>query len=121
MRQMLGGVVQPGGTATRAAVEGYSVGGKTGTAQTHVQGQGYNRERYRAWFVGLAPLSDPRIVVAVMVDDPRLPGQYSGGMVAAPIFGQVVQQTLRTLGVTPDLEVRSRLRLPAEAAGGDTP
>jgi cell division protein FtsI (penicillin-binding protein 3) len=121
MRQMLGGVVREGGTATRAFVEGYTVGGKTGTAQAHVQGQGYDKSHYRAWFVGLAPLSDPRLVVAVMVDEPRLQNVYTGGAVAAPIFSQIVQQSLRTLGVEPDLEVRSRVRVHPEAAAGDAP
>jgi len=118
MREMLGGVTQEGGTATRAHVEGYSVGGKTGTAHTHVQGQGYDRSRYRAWFVGLSPLSDPRIVVAVMIDQPGAQNVHTGGAVAAPIFSQIVQQTLRTMGVQPDLEVRSRIRLLPDDGGG---
>jgi cell division protein FtsI (penicillin-binding protein 3) len=120
MRQMLGAVTREGGTATRAYVEGYSVGGKTGTAQTHTEG-GYDKSRRRAWFVGLAPLTDPRLVVAVMVDDPKAQGVYTGGMVAAPIFSQVVQQSLRTLGVEPDLEIRPKVRIKPEAAGPDTP
>ncbi|MBL8329638.1 MAG: penicillin-binding protein 2 [Rubrivivax sp.] len=113
MRQMLGLVVQEGGTAPKAAVEGYSVGGKTGTAQAHVKG-GYDKSRHRAFFVGLAPLSDPRIVVAVMLDEPRAQGVYYGGAVAAPVFSKVTQQTLRTLGVEQDLEVRARVRVQTE-------
>ncbi|MCC7100244.1 MAG: penicillin-binding protein 2, partial [Rubrivivax sp.] len=72
--------------------------------------------RYRAWFVGLAPVADPRIVVAVMVDEPGK-GVYYGGEIAAPVFSQVVQQTLRTLGVPPDLEVKPGIvnrSIPAE-------
>ena len=121
MRQMLAGVTNEGGTARRAAVEGYSVGGKTGTAQAHLQGRGYDRSHYRAWFVGLAPLGDPRIVAAVMIDDPRTQNVHTGGAVAAPVFSQIVQQVLRTLGVEPDLEVRSRVRVLPDGAGGDAP
>jgi cell division protein FtsI (penicillin-binding protein 3) len=115
MRQMLGAVTQEGGTAPKAYVEGYSVGGKTGTAQAHVQDAGYDRTRHRAFFVGLAPLSDPRIVVGVMLDEPRAQSQYTGGAVAAPVFSKVVQQALRTMGVEHDLEVRSRIRVQPEA------
>jgi len=121
MRQMLGGVTREGGTAKLAFVEGYSVGGKTGTAQLHVKGVGYDKSRHRAWFVGLAPLSDPRVVVAVMVDEPRAENLYTGGAVAAPVFSKVVQQTLRTMGVEPDLEVRAKVRVLHDGAGQDTP
>jgi cell division protein FtsI (penicillin-binding protein 3) len=121
MREMLAGVTREGGTATRAAVEGYSVGGKTGTAQVHVKGAGYDRSRYRAWFVGLAPLSDPRLVVAVMVDDPKAQNVRTGGMVAAPIFARTTQQVLRTLGVPPDLETPSSVRFRGEGAGRESP
>ncbi len=120
MRQMLGAVTREGGTAKLAFVEGYSVGGKTGTAQTHVKGEGYDKTRHRAWFVGLAPLSDPRVVVAVMVDEPRAQNLYTGGMVAAPVFSKVVQQSLRTMGVEPDLDVRSKVRVSPDA-GHDAP
>ncbi|MFO1327133.1 MAG: penicillin-binding protein 2 [Rubrivivax sp.] len=103
VRQMLRLAAGPGGTAPKAQAVGYSVGGKTGTARKQ-EGKGYTN-RYRAWFVGLAPVSNPRIVVAVMVDEPSK-GVYFGGDVAAPVFSQVVQQTLRMLGVPPDLEVK---------------
>ncbi len=103
VRRMLRMAAGPGGTAPKAQALGYSVGGKTGTARKQ-EGKGYTN-RYRAWFVGLAPVADPRIVVAVMVDEPGK-GVYYGGEIAAPVFSQVVQQTLRTLGVPPDLEVR---------------
>jgi cell division protein FtsI (penicillin-binding protein 3) len=103
VREMLRMAAGPGGTAPKAQAIGYSVGGKTGTARKQ-EGKGYTN-RYRAWFVGLAPVNKPRIVVAVMVDEPGK-GVYYGGEVAAPVFSQVVQQTLRMLGVPPDLEVK---------------
>ena len=106
MRRMLQMAAGPGGTAPKAQTIGYSVGGKTGTARK-IEGKGYGN-RYRAWFVGLAPVSQPRIVVAVMVDEPSR-GTYYGGDVAAPVFSQVVQQTLRMLGVAPDLEVKPQI------------
>jgi hypothetical protein len=104
MLQMAAG---PGGTAPKAQAVGYSVGGKTGTARKQ-EGKGY-ANKYRAWFVGLAPVSNPRIVVAVMVDEPSK-GVYFGGDVAAPVFSQVVQQTLRMMGVPPDIDVKPRHR-----------
>ena len=103
VRHMLRLAAGPGGTAPRAQAVGYSVGGKTGTARKQ-EGKGYTN-RYRAWFVGLAPVSNPRIVVAVMVDEPST-GVYFGGAVAAPVFSQVVQQTLRMMNVPPDIEVK---------------
>jgi cell division protein FtsI (penicillin-binding protein 3) len=103
VREMLRMAAGPGGTAPKAQAIGYSVGGKTGTARKQ-EGKGYTN-RYRAWFVGLAPVDKPRIVVAVMVDEPGK-GVYYGGEVAAPVFSQVVQQTLRMLGVPPDLAVK---------------
>ena len=107
VRKMLNMVTGPGGTAPKAQTQGYSVGGKTGTAHK-VEGKGYSGNKYRSWFVGIAPISKPRIVVAVMVDEPG-DGVYFGGDVAAPVFSQVVQQTLNRLGVLPDIEVRTRI------------
>lgn len=107
MRGMLHSVTQPGGTAPLAQAVGYSVGGKTGTAHKQ-EGRSYAGNKYRAWFVGIAPISNPRIVVAVMVDEPSN-GQYYGGLVAAPVFSQVVQNTLRMLNVPPDIEVRPQI------------
>jgi cell division protein FtsI (penicillin-binding protein 3) len=104
---MLEMVTSPGGTATKAQTAGYSVGGKTGTAKKN-EGRGYASNRYRAWFVGLAPVRHPRIVVAVMVDEPSA-GVFYGGEVAAPVFSQVAGQTLRILGVPPDLEVKNQV------------
>ncbi|MBW8831057.1 MAG: penicillin-binding protein 2 [Burkholderiales bacterium] len=115
MREMLHMVTEAGGTAPRAQAMGYSVGGKSGTAYKQ-EGKGYADKKYRAWFVGMAPINKPRIIVAVMVDEPTN-GKHFGGDVAAPVFSEVVQQTLRTLGVPPDLDVRPQIvsnEIPAE-------
>ena len=107
VREMLHLAAGPGGTAPKAQTIGYSVGGKTGTAHKQ-EGKDYVANKYRAWFVGMAPIDKPRIVVAVMVDEPNN-GVYFGGDVAAPVFSQVVQQTLRMLGVPPDLDVKPQI------------
>ena len=104
----------PGGSAPLAQTQGYSVGGKTGTAHKQ-EGKSYSTNKYRAWFVGMAPIKDPRIVVAVMVDEPSK-GVYYGGAVAAPVFSQVVQQTLRLLGEPPDLAVAPQIVTDGAAA-----
>ena len=104
VRKMLQMVTEPGGTAPQAQTMGYSVGGKTGTARKQ-EGKGYASNRYRSWFVGIAPIEQPRIVVAVMIDEPNN-GVFYGGLVAAPVFSEVVQQVLRILGVQPDMGVR---------------
>jgi cell division protein FtsI (penicillin-binding protein 3) len=103
VRQMLHLVTGPGGTAPKAQTMGYSVGGKTGTAHK-VEGRGYADKKYRGVFAGLAPVDAPRIAVAVMIDEPSN-GKYFGGDVAAPVFSQTVAQTLRVLGVAPDMKV----------------
>ncbi|MCU0763192.1 MAG: penicillin-binding protein 2 [Hydrogenophaga sp.] len=107
VRHMLALASQDGGTATRAQTMGYSVGGKTGTARKQ-EGKGYADKKYRSFFVGLAPVESPRIVVAVMIDEPRN-GHYYGGVVAAPVFSETVQQTLRILGVQPDMDVKPQI------------
>jgi cell division protein FtsI (penicillin-binding protein 3) len=107
VRVMLQLAAGPGGTAPLAQTQGYSVGGKTGTAHKQ-EGKSYATNKYRAWFVGMAPVAHPRIVVAVMVDEPSK-GVYYGGAVAAPVFSQVVQQTLRLMGVPPDLDVTPQI------------
>jgi len=106
VREMLRMAAGPGGTAPKAMALGYSVGGKTGTARKQ-EGKTYTN-KYRAWFVGLAPAVNPRIVVAVMVDEPSK-GVYYGGEIAAPVFSQVVQQTLRMMNVAPDIEVKPQI------------
>ncbi|MBL8326827.1 MAG: penicillin-binding protein 2, partial [Rubrivivax sp.] len=117
MREMLRAAASPGGTAPdlQRLTLGYTVAGKTGTAKKLVGGE-YAEGKYRAWFVGLAPVGTPRIVVAVMVDEPRA-GKYYAGDVAAPVFSQVVQNTLRSLNVPPDVDVKTQISakpVPAE-------
>ncbi len=100
VRQMLEMVVQPGGTAIRAQVAGYRVAGKTGTAHK-LEGRSYSRDHYVSSFVGLAPASNARLLVAVMIDEPA-GGAYYGGTVAAPVFSRVMGEALRLLAVPPD-------------------
>jgi cell division protein FtsI (penicillin-binding protein 3) len=100
IREMLEMATGPGGTGRAAAVEGYRVGGKTGTARKQI-GVSYAKNRYRALFVGMAPMSDPRLIVAVMIDDPAGRAFY-GGTVAGPVFGAVAGGALQLLGVLPD-------------------
>lgn len=107
MRKMLNMAAGPGGTAQKAQTMGYSVGGKTGTAHKQ-EGKGYAGHKYRGVFVGMAPIEEPRIVVAVMIDEPSN-GKYYGGDVAAPVFSEAVQQTLRVLGVQPDMAVKPQV------------
>ncbi len=107
MRKMLQMAAGPGGTAQKAQTMGYSVGGKTGTAHKQ-EGKGYAGKKYRGFFVGMAPIESPRIVVAVMIDEPSN-GRYFGGDVAAPVFSQTVQQTLRLMGVQPDMAVKPQI------------
>lgn len=102
MRNMLEMAAGPGGTAPRAQVPGYRVAGKTGT--THKIEGGKYVNKYVASFVGFAPVSNPRVIVAVMIDEPVSGGHY-GGVVAAPVFSKVVANTLRTLNITPDSSV----------------
>ena len=110
IRIMLEMAVQPEGTAPKARVPGYRVGGKTGTAYK-IEGGQYVR-KYIASFVGLAPISDPRLVVAVMIDEPT-GGAHYGGDVAGPVFSQIMGGALRTLGIPPDDPIQV-----ADAAAG---
>lgn len=107
MRNMMHMATEPGGTAPKAQVIGYTVAGKTGTAYK-VEGNGYNKEQYVASFAGIAPMSQPRIVVTVAVDNPTRNG-YFGGEVAAPVFSQIVSETLRTLSVAPDAPYKTSI------------
>ncbi|KAA0997351.1 penicillin-binding protein 2 [Paraburkholderia panacisoli] len=100
IRAMLEMATGEGGTGRAAAVTGYRIGGKTGTARKQV-GAGYAKNRYRALFVGMAPMSDPRLIVAVMIDDPAGKAFY-GGTVAGPVFSGVTGGALQLLGVPPD-------------------
>lgn len=107
VRNMLHLVTGPEGTAPKAQTMGYSVGGKTGTAHKQ-EGKGYADKKYRGFFVGIAPVDNPRIVVAVMIDEPSN-GKYFGGDVAVPVFAETVQQSLRLLGVQPDMSVKPQI------------
>ncbi len=110
VRKMLQMAAGPGGTGQKAQTIGYSVGGKSGTAIKQV-GKGYGtagNRKYRGWFVGMSPIDKPRIIVAVMIDEPGA-GQYYGGVVAAPVFSEVVQQTLRMMAVQPDMAVKPQI------------
>jgi cell division protein FtsI (penicillin-binding protein 3) len=107
MRKMLQMAAGPGGTGPKAQTMGYSVGGKSGTAHKQ-EGKGYASKKYRGFFVGLAPIEAPRIIVAVMIDEPSN-GRHFGGDVAAPVFSQTVQQTLRLMGVQPDMAVKPQV------------
>jgi cell division protein FtsI (penicillin-binding protein 3) len=116
---MLETVTAPGGTAPQAQVMGYRVGGKTGTAWKHT-GRGYDRSKYRASFIGLAPMSNPRIIVAVSVDEPTVGNRYGGGA-AGPVFSQIMGGALRALNVPPDSPVRQLVmtpEVPEEPVGG---
>jgi cell division protein FtsI (penicillin-binding protein 3) len=107
VRKMLQMAAAPGGTGPLAQTLGYSVGGKSGTAHKQV-GKGYASNKYRSWFTGMAPIDRPRVVVCVMIDEPSN-GQHYGGAVAAPVFSEVVQQSLRILGVAPDMAVKPQI------------
>ena len=100
VRSMMELAVQPGGTGPRARIMGWRVAGKTGTAHKQENGA-YAAEKYLSSFVGIAPASAPRLVVAIMIDEPA-PGEHYGGSVAAPVFAQVMQGALRLLGVPHD-------------------
>ncbi|MFC0693989.1 peptidoglycan D,D-transpeptidase FtsI family protein [Paraburkholderia humisilvae] len=104
VRAMLETVVSPGGTSPDAAVPGYRVGGKSGTAYKHA-GRGYDKSKYRASFVGMAPMPNPRIVVAVSVDEPTA-GSHFGGQVSGPVFSAIAGDTLRSLNVPPDMPIK---------------
>jgi len=110
VRKMLQMAAGPGGTGPKAQTQGYSVGGKSGTAYKQ-QGKGYGSDgnrKYRSWFVGMAPIDKPRLIVGVMLDEPTA-GRYFGGDVAAPVFSETVQQTLRMMNVQPDMAVRPNI------------
>ncbi len=111
VRAMLELAVQPGGTGPRARIMGWRVAGKTGTAHKQENGR-YAADKYIASFVGLAPASAPRLVIAVMIDEPSA-GQYYGGTVAAPVFAQVMQGALRMLGAPHDAPLEP-VELPGE-------
>jgi len=100
VRKMLEGVLGPGGTATGAAIEGYELGGKTGTAEKPDETGGYSKTKFVASFVGFVPAAHPRLLVAVMVDEPQ--GDIYGGTVAGPAFKQIASFALTNLRIAPD-------------------
>ncbi len=100
VRRMMEEVVRPGGTGMKAAVDGYRIAGKTGTAWKFAAG-GYSEDKYISIFAGLAPASDPRLATVVVIDEPG--GElYYGSDVAAPVFADVMSESLRLLAVAPD-------------------
>ncbi len=103
--KMLEMVVRPGGTAPLAQISGYRVAGKTGTSHK-IEGNGYAKDRYIATFVGYAPVSKPRLIIAVMLDEPSA-GRYYGGTVAAPVFSRVMVSALRILNVPHDAPINN--------------
>lgn len=123
--EVLKGVVQQGGTATQAALPGYSVAGKTGTAQKVIQGQ-YSHTKFVSSFIGIVPANRPRLVVLVSVDEPQ--GVNYGGLVAAPVFRKVAWEAIRDLGIPPEISpvqerppvVREASLVPAQNFIGET-
>ena len=109
VRQMLETVLGPTGTGRRARVAGYRVGGKTGTVRKSTAG-GYSEDRYLALFAGMAPLSSPRLVVVVVIDEPASK-EYYGGQIAAPVFSEIMDGALRLSGIAPDDESVIKRRL----------
>lgn len=103
VRQMLTKVVQPGGTATQAAVSNYQVAGKTGTSKKVAPEGGYSKDRYVSLFAGVAPADSPRLAMVVMVDEPK-GKHYYGGLVAGPVFSKTMSEALRLMNVKPDAE-----------------
>jgi cell division protein FtsI (penicillin-binding protein 3) len=116
MREMLEMVTQPGGSAVKAQVPGYRVGGKTGTAQKVVNGR-YSQTKYIGNFVGMAPMSDPRFIIAVMIDEPGGP-VHVGGDVAGPVFSALAAQALRAKNIAPDSDM-THIIIPESAAQGN--
>jgi cell division protein FtsI (penicillin-binding protein 3) len=114
VRDMMETVVRPGGTAPLAQITGYRVAGKTGTA--HKLENGKYIDRYVASFVGMAPASDPRLIVAVMINDPG-GRDYYGGLVAAPVFSTVMGASLRILNVPNDAPLDNVMVAPGDVVG----
>jgi cell division protein FtsI (penicillin-binding protein 3) len=102
MTGIMRGVTEAGGTAKQAAIDGYPVAGKTGTAQKVSNGR-YDPDKWVSSFVGFAPADDPRIALMVIVDEPQ--GEHRGGAVAAPVFKEIAEQSLRYLHVPPSNDV----------------
>jgi cell division protein FtsI (penicillin-binding protein 3) len=118
VRRMLELAAGPGGTAPKAQIPGFSVAGKTGTA--HKLEGGRYVTRYVSSFVGFAPASNPRVIIAVMIDEPSA-GEHYGGTVAAPIFARIASDTMRTLRVTPDIPLRAETGSGSKSGPGPGP
>ena len=115
LRGMLEGVTLDGGTAKKAQLDGYSAAGKTGTAQKiDPKTRSYSATKFVGSFVGFAPVSNPQVVIIVVIDEPS--GAYHGGDVAAPVFREVAEHVLPTLGIEPDIETKSAPELIAQEA-----
>lgn len=117
MSRMLEMATKPGGTAPLAQISGYRVAGKTGTAHKLIDGQ-YANKRYISTFVGYAPVSNPRLIIAVMIDEPSA-GKYFGGAVAAPVFSKVMSGALRILNIPPDAPANNVITFTATPEMGD--
>jgi len=123
--RMMEAVVQKGGTGEKAMVDGYRIAGKTGTAYKYIDNK-YQNDRYLTSFIGVAPASRPRLVVAVQIDEPKI--DDSGGRAAAPVFSKVMAEALRLLDVPPDnlpdpkqaVQQAPAILAPANTAGGAT-
>lgn len=117
LQSMIEAATGPNGTGVRAQVADYRIAGKTGTVRK-LTPSGYSEEQYVAWFAGFAPVSNPRLVMIIMVDEPRS-GIYYGGEIAAPVFGRVMAGALRLLDIPPDApRLRSPSLIAAQPAGG---
>ncbi len=116
LRTMLEAVVSPSGTGQRAAIKNYRIAGKTGTSRKAEDG-GYDAQRHTAVFAGMAPASHPRLVVVVVIDEPK-GNAYYGGDVAAPVFSSIVSGALRVLAVPPDALPAEPLTVVAQARVG---
>lgn len=117
MSYMLEMATKPGGTAPLAQINGYRVAGKTGTAHKLIDGQ-YAKKHYISTFVGYAPASNPRLIIAVMIDEPSA-GKYFGGAVAAPVFSKVMSSALHILNIPPDAPANNVITFTATPEMGD--
>ncbi len=118
MLEIMATVTQQGGTAKGAAPEGFTVAGKTGTAQKLV-GRAYSHSKFNALFIGLVPAEKPVLAISVIIDEPK--GAIFGGVVAAPIFREIAAQSLRVLGYYPQKELPKDKNLPVQAKGAPAP
>jgi len=119
VQTMLQNVIEADGGTYRARVPGYHVSGKSGTARkASTSEKGYREDSYRSLFAGFGPSTDPRIAIAVVIDEPS-EGGYYGGLVAAPVFGGLMSNVLRLMNIAPDnLAGLQQVELPAPPAEG---